>query len=242
MSFKTKTAALIVIGNEILTGRTQDKNVNYIAKQLFINGILLNYVCIIPDKKDIIIDSIKFMKNNYDFIITTGGIGPTHDDITSESIAKALDLNLEINNLALRELEKYYQKTKLPLNEYRKKMAFMPVGSKIIKNKISGAPGYFIENIYVFPGIPKLVLKMFKQFLNLTKSKSKFYKKSLITYKFESEIVDILQQAEIKFKIKVGSYPKIDEDNRYVEIVLVSINREKILKAANYIKKNLLNV
>ena len=154
---KIKTASLVIIGNEILSGRTQDKNINYIAKELFKSGIALQYVCVIPDIQKKIINTVRNLKKSYDFIITTGGIGPTHDDITAESISIAVKKKYSLNKGALKELKKYYKKVKSELTDARKKMAYMPVGSRLIKNSVSGAPGFMIENIFVFAGIPSIV-------------------------------------------------------------------------------------
>ena len=163
-SKKFKNAALLIICNEILSGRTQDKNINYLAKQLFSHGVSLEEVRIIPDVKPTIIKTVKSLKSNFNYIISTGGIGATHDDITAESISTALKKNYCLNKKALKELEKYY-KNKSDLTDARKKMAYMPKGSKIILNKVSGAPGFQIENIYVFAGIPIIVEAMMKEFL-----------------------------------------------------------------------------
>ena len=142
---KINSACLVIIGNEILSGRTQDKNINHIAKELFICGISLQLVVVIPDQKKIIISQIRKLKNQYDFIITTGGIGPTHDDITSESISLAVKKKYKLHNGAYKELKKYYRKIKSELTDARMKMAYMPEGSKLILNKVSGAPGFKIE-------------------------------------------------------------------------------------------------
>ena len=186
-SKKFKNAALLIIGNEILSGRTQDKNINYLAKQLFSHGISLEEVRVIPDVKSTIIKTVKSLKNNFNYIISTGGIGATHDDITAESISEALKKDYCPNKKALKELEKYY-KNKSDLTDARKKMAYMPKGSKIILNKVSGAPGFQIENIYVFAGIPIIVEAMMKEFLKNIKSNTKIYSKSIKTKFFERMI------------------------------------------------------
>ena len=128
-----KNACLVVIGNEILTGRTQDKNINHIAKELFKVGILLNYVCVIPDIQKTIVKEIRRLKKDFDYVITTGGIGPTHDDITAVSISIAVEREYKLHQGAFKELIKYYKKIKSELTDARKKMAYMPSGSKLIK-------------------------------------------------------------------------------------------------------------
>lgn len=238
-SKKFKNAALLIIGNEILSGRTQDKNINYLAKQLFSHGISLEEVRVIPDVKSTIINTVKSLKNNFNYIISTGGIGATHDDITAESISAALKKDYCLNKKALKELEKYY-KNKSDLTDARKKMAYMPKGSKIILNKVSGAPGFQIENIYVFAGIPIIVEAMMKEFLKNIKSNTKIYSRSIKTKFFESMIAQKLENTEIEFTdVRVGSYPIFDGKFRGVEIVMNSYSKKNIDLAFKYLKKEL---
>ncbi len=234
---KIKSASLVIIGNEILTGRTQDKNINYIAKELFKNGILLKYVCVIPDKKEKIVKTVRKLKKAHTYVITTGGIGPTHDDITAESISVAVKKKYCLNIHALNELQKYYKKVNSELTEARKKMAYMPFGSKLIKNTVSGAPGFMIENIFVFAGIPSIAQAMTKEFLKIVKIKNKFYSSSIITELFESKIAHILEIAEKSFnEVSIGSYPIFDKKPKGVEVVISSMtNRPNAIKARKYI-------
>ncbi|MFL2533909.1 MAG: competence/damage-inducible protein A [Alphaproteobacteria bacterium] len=238
---KIKTASLVIIGNEILSGRTQDKNINYIAKELFKSGISLQYVCVIPDVQKKIINTVRNLKKSYDFIITTGGIGPTHDDITAESISIAVNKKYALNKGALKELKKYYIKVKSELTDARKKMAYMPVGSRLIKNLVSGAPGFMIENIFVFAGVPSIVEAMTKEFLKIIKVKNKFYSSSIVTKLFESKIAHILEEAEKTFdEVSIGSYPIFDGKPRGVEVIISSMtNRTNALKARKYILREI---
>ena len=238
---KIKTASLVIIGNEILSGRTQDKNINYIAKELFKSGISLQYVCVIPDVQKKIINTVRNLKKSYDFIITTGGIGPTHDDITAESISMAVKKKYSLNKGALEELKKYYKKVKSELTDARKKMAYMPVGSRLIKNSVSGAPGFMIENIFVFAGVPSIVEAMTKEFLKIIKVKNKFYSSSIVTKLFESKIAHILEEAEKTFnEVSIGSYPIFDGKPRGVEVIISSMtNRTNALKARKYILREI---
>ncbi len=241
MKNKIKNASLIIIGNEILTGRTQDKNINYIAKVLFKNGISLEYVCVIPDNKRIIIREITRLKKKYNFIITTGGIGPTHDDITAESISLALNKSYLLHQGAYKELEKYYKKVKSELTDARKKMAYMPKGSKLIKNSLSGAPGFKIENIFVFAGIPSIVEVMTKEFLKIINVKNKFYSTSIFTKLFESKISHILKKAEMSYEdVSIGSYPIFDGKPKGVEVVINSMsNKKNVINARKYIQREI---
>ena len=233
MKNKIKNASLVIIGNEILSGRTQDKNINHIAKALFKNGISLQYVCVIPDDRKIIIKEIRRIKKKYNFIITTGGIGPTHDDITAESISLAVKKPYILHKAAYQDLVTYYKKVKSELTDARKKMAYMPSGSKLIKNSVSGAPGFQIENIFVFAGIPLIVEAMTKEFLKIVKIKNKFYSTSIITKLFESKIAHVLENTEKNFKdISIGSYPIFDGKPKGVEIVINSRRDKKIVMSA----------
>ncbi len=238
---KIKTASLVIIGNEILSGRTQDKNINYIAKELFKSGISLKFICVIPDLQKQIIKTIKNLKKSYDFILTTGGIGPTHDDITAESISIALKKKYLLHKGAHKELKKYYKKVNSELTQSRMKMAYMPVGSKLIKNSVSGAPGFNIENIYVFAGIPSIVKAMMKEFLKMIKVKNKFYSSSIVTKLFESKIAHILERAEKSFKdVSIGSYPIFDGKPKGVEVVISSMtNKNNAMSARKYILREI---
>ena len=141
------TAGVIVIGDEILSGRTQDTNSNYIAKKLLEAGIKLEEVIVIQDEKKTIIENVLKYSSKYSYVFTTGGIGPTHDDITSESISEAFNLQYETNKMAFEILENYYPKGEF--NESRQRMAKIPFGSELILNPMTAAPGFIVKNIYV---------------------------------------------------------------------------------------------
>ena len=156
---KKVNAAILIIGNEILSGRTQDKNVGFISNWLNSKcGISVSEVRIIPDVEKTIIENVKLLSKKFNYVFTTGGIGPTHDDITSQSIAKAFKLKYDFNKEAFRILEKYYSKKKF--NDGRKKMAKMPKGAKLIYNPSSAAPGFMIRNVLSLPGVPSILNSM----------------------------------------------------------------------------------
>ena len=154
------SAAILVIGDEILSGRTQDTNSNYIAKELEMMGITTSEIRVIPDEKSIIIFSVNELRNKNNYLFTTGGIGPTHDDITADSIAEAFGVDLEVNSEAYDILKKYYKAIGSEFNEVRQRMARIPIGATLIKNPISAAPGFKIDNVFVFAGIPKIMKSM----------------------------------------------------------------------------------
>ena len=200
------TAGIIVIGDEILSGRTQDSNSNFIAKNLLKEGIKLEEVVVIKDDKKTIIDKVINYSQKYSYVFTTGGIGPTHDDITSESISEAFNLEYEVNKDAFKILDNYYPKGEF--NESRQRMAMMPNGSELILNPMTAAPGFNIKNVYVLPGVPEIMQIMF---LELIKKLKKGKPKLVITINtnlYESKIAFFLKDIQNKYKdSSIGSYP-----------------------------------
>ena len=200
------TAGIIVIGDEILSGRTQDSNSNFIAKNLFKEGIKLEEVVVIKDDKKTIIDTVINYSQKYSYVFTTGGIGPTHDDITSESISEAFNLEYQVNKDAFKILDNYYPKGEF--NESRQRMAMMPNGSELILNPMTAAPGFNIKNVYVLPGVPEIMQIMF---LELIKKLKKGKPKLVITINtnlYESKIAFFLKDIQNKYKdSSIGSYP-----------------------------------
>ena len=200
------SAGILIIGDEILSGRTQDTNANFIAKNLVSSGIKLEEIRVIQDNKKIIIDSAKLFSKKYNYVFTTGGIGPTHDDITSESLADAFDKKYEINSEAFNILEKYYPKGEF--NVSRQKMAKMPSDVELIYNPMTAAPGFELNNVFVLPGVPKIMEQMFVTVLkNLTKGKPK----KIITINtnlYESKIAPFLKDIQEQYQeCAIGSYP-----------------------------------
>ena len=200
------TAGIIVIGDEILSGRTQDSNSNFIAKNLLKEGIKLEEVVVIKDDKKTIIDRVINYSQKYSYVFTTGGIGPTHDDITSESISEAFNLEYQVNKDAFKILDNYYPKGEF--NESRQRMAMMPNGSELILNPMTAAPGFNIKNVYVLPGVPEIMQIMF---LELIKKLKKGKPKLVITINtnlYESKIAFFLKDIQNKYKdSSIGSYP-----------------------------------
>tara|TARA_B100001063_G_C16711430_1_gene528240 strand:- start:207 stop:965 length:759 start_codon:yes stop_codon:yes gene_type:complete len=222
-------ASILVIGNEILSGRTQDLNVAFIAKWLNLKcGISVNEVRFIPDLENIIIKNILELSKKFNYVFTTGGIGPTHDDITAKSISKAFKVKYEYHKEAFSILEKYYGKIKF--NDGRKKMAKMPKGSSLILNPSSAAPGFKIRNVLSLPGVPSILQSMLdncKQYLN----KGEVTHSTSINLKtVESNIAKSLGQIQKKYNkyIDIGSYPFFRLGVVGVSIVMRSSNKSKI--------------
>jgi len=200
------SAGIIVIGDEILSGRTKDTNSNFIANHLIKSGIKLSEIRIIEDKEVIIIDTVLQFNKKYNYVFTTGGIGPTHDDITSESIAKAFNKKYELHSEAFNILKKYYPEGEF--NEGRQRMAKMPSGVDLIYNPLTVAPGFKIENVFVLPGVPEIMQKMFLQILKNLKKGSPIKTLTINTNLYESTIALFLDDIQKKYsKCSIGSYP-----------------------------------
>ena len=221
-------AAIIIIGNEILSGRTQDINVSFLSKWLNEMGIKVEEVRIIEDKEKSIIDCIKEIKNKYKYIFTTGGIGPTHDDITSKSIAKAFKLSYGYHKEAYDILEKYYKPGKF--NEGRKKMAKLPGKSSLIYNPSSGAPGFIVQNVFCLPGVPSILKSMVYGIKNKIIGGKKILSKSINIRTVESEIAKGLERIQNMFekKVEIGSYPFFKLGKLGVSIVIRSKEKKQI--------------
>ncbi len=223
------TAGIIVIGDEILSGRTQDSNSNFIAKNLIKEGIKLEEVVVIKDEKKTIIDKVVNYSNKYSYVFTTGGIGPTHDDITSESISEAFNLEYLTHKEAFKILDKYYAKG--DFNESRQRMAKMPIGSELILNPMTAAPGFKIKNVYVLPGVPEIMQIMFLELIKRIKKGKPKLVKTINTDLYESKIAIHLKKIQEKYNdSSIGSYPyfNLSAKTGGVNIVVSSWNMSSL--------------
>ena len=205
---KKVNAAILIIGNEILSGRTQDRNISFISNWLNSNcGISVNEVRIIPDVEKKIIESVKVLSKKFNYVFTTGGIGPTHDDITAQSISKAFRLKYGYHKEAYKILENYYGQSKF--NDGRKKMAKMPFGSKLIYNPSSAAPGFITKNVLSLPGVPSILKSMIDNCKKYLMKGSMVHSKTLNLFTVESNISKQLGFIQKKYKkfVDIGSYP-----------------------------------
>ena len=226
---KEFTSAILIIGNEILSGRTVDKNTSFIAKWLGDLGISVEEVRVIPDKENIIVNSVNELRKKYQYVFTTGGIGPTHDDITSESIAKAFGKKYDYNKEAYSILEKYYENS--DFNEGRKKMARMPEGANLIYNKQGSAPAFYIDNVFVLPGIPSYVELMLPPLKDLLVKGKKIISISCDAKVRESTIAVDLSEIQDRYPdIDIGSYPYSKEGGFGTVLVMRSTDENNILK------------
>ena len=207
------TAAIVVIGNEILSGRTIDKNISHIANRLKQQGIQLSHVRIIADIEQEIIDNVLELSQKYDHVMTTGGIGPTHDDITSESLAKAFNEPYEIHAQAYDILDQYYQSRDAEFNEGRVRMAKMPRNVTLIENPLTAAPGFTIRNVHVLPGVPKIMQQMLEILLKRLGHGPIKHEETIESPFPESEIALFLSEMQAKYSdIDIGSYPHFSEN------------------------------
>ena len=245
---KTKekvNAAIVIIGNEILSGRTQDVNVVTISKWVNELGVKLEEVRVIPDIENSIIKTVSELKKKFNYVFTTGGIGPTHDDITSKSISKAFNLSYGYHKEAYAILEKYYGKAKF--NVGRKKMAMMPIKASLILNPSSGAPGFIVDNVYCLPGVPAILKSMLGGLKNKIKGGKKIFTKTISVQTVESEIAKPLEEVQQKFKrVDIGSYPFFRLGKIGVSMVIRSSDKKKIddccKEIVSFLKKKKINM
>ena len=228
MNKNTKVnAAILIIGNEILSGRTQDTNTTTLATWLNSIGVKVNEVRIIPDIEKIIIDTLNLLRSNYNYVFTTGGIGPTHDDITAESVSKAFELKYEIHKEAFKILEAYYKPGEF--NEGRQKMIWMPENANLILNPTSGAPGFNIENVFCLPGVPSILKSMLGGLTNSIVGGDPILSLTISLRTVESEIADSLTKVQNNNKeVEIGSYPFFQAGKLGVSIVVRSEDKYKI--------------
>jgi molybdenum cofactor synthesis domain-containing protein len=224
-------AAILIIGNEILSGRTQDVNIRFIAERLALRGIPVAEVRIVRDEEAAVVSAVRALSETCDYVFSTGGIGPTHDDITAECMAKAFNTPLELNKEAERRLGEYYAAKFIGLSEGRLRMARIPVGATLIDNPVSSAPGFKIKNVFVMAGVPSIMQAMFIGIEPQLARGLPMFSNTITGALRESEIA--LEMEEIQKQhpdVEIGSYPQMGSEPS-VSLVLRSVD-EKKLKAA----------
>ena len=224
---KKVNAAILIIGNEILSGRTQDTNTSTIALWLNSLGVKVQEVRVIPDVEETIVKIVNLLRKNNDYVFTTGGIGPTHDDITAQSISKAFDLKYEIHEEAYKILEAYYKPGEF--NEGRQKMVWMPENANLILNPTSGAPGFSVENVFCLPGVPSILKSMLGSLTNSIVGGKTILSLTISLRTVESEIANSLTKVQNKNQdVEIGSYPFFQAGKLGVSIVIRSEDQSKI--------------
>ncbi len=202
------TAAMLVIGDEILSGRTRDSNMHYLAGELTKNGIDLKQVRVVSDDRDAIIDATRALSESHDVVFTSGGIGPTHDDITAECIAAAFGVTIDVRDDARKILEDHYEKSGLELNAPRLRMARIPEGASLIDNPVSRAPGFTLGNVHVMAGVPQVFQAMVASVLPTLTGGAPLLSQSLQVFRGEGDIAETLSEfAERYSDLSIGCYP-----------------------------------
>ncbi len=234
---KEVTACLIIIGNEILSGRTKDKNLAYLAGRLNEWGIRLREVRVIPDIEETIAATVNACRPAYDYIFTTGGIGPTHDDITAESVAKAFGVPLIRNKEAVAILEARTRAVGFELNEARLRMANTPEGATLIENPVSGAPGFQIGNVYVMAGVPSIMQAMLDGLRHRLVGGKPMLSLTVGAYLPEGEIAGGLGEIQGRFPdLDIGSYPFYVEGKYGASLVMRGTDRARLELAAEELR------
>lgn len=226
------TAAVMIIGNEILSGRTQDTNTSWLGHELNLRGIQVREARVVPDDQDEIIQALNALRQKYTYVFTTGGIGPTHDDITAAAVAAAFNVPLPENTEARKRLEEYYADPS-KLNEARLKMARIPEGAGLIDNPITAAPGFIMENVYVMAGIPSIMKAMFEGFVDTLEGGSTVHSLSIKCKAGEGDLAAPLSDLQTKYPmVDIGSYPsQKDNQSWYVQIVLRHTDQDILQRA-----------
>ena len=238
MNKPNPTAAFLVIGDEILSGRTKDANINFLATELVAIGIDLKEVRIVPDEKLSIVANLNHFRNNLDLVFTSGGIGPTHDDLTAEAVAEAFGLQLEINQKAKEIIQSRAQNQGLEFNEARMRMARIPPGAKLIDNPVSGAPGFVIENVYVLAGVPRIFRAMVGNVIKELPHGKKLLSKTVKVHQPEGEIAGKLSIiASENPEVSIGSYPFFEEGKLGANVVVRGKNIDLVNSVETTLKK-----
>ena len=230
---KNPTAAIIVIADEILSGRTKDKNIGWLAEKLSAQGIQLVEARVIADNRQVIIDTVKTLSAAYDLVFTSGGIGPTHDDITTEAVAAAFDVPVIRHPEAERRLIAHYENTDLEFNEARQKMADIPATATLIDNPLSAAPGFILGNVHVLPGVPTILQAMFEGVLSALPGGVVMTRITVQCGTGEGNIAAIMTNVQSRYEgVSIGSYPWFKPGQFGTAVVVSGLDQMKTKSAA----------
>jgi molybdenum cofactor synthesis domain-containing protein len=238
------TAAVLVIGDEILSGRTKDKNIGFIAEYVTALGIDLKEVRVVPDDEAEIVAALNAMRTRYTYVFTTGGIGPTHDDITADCVAKAFGVPIEIHPEAMRIISERATKMNTEMNEARMRMARIPRGAKLVTNKVSGAPGFWIGNVIVMAGVPAIMQAMLDAVAPELKTGVKMLSETIRADAREGDVgTELGAIAKANPEVSIGSYPFFDEKlGPNTNIVVRARDPQKLAAAKAAVEAMLVNV
>lgn len=228
-SEKIWTAGLVVIGDEILSGRTHDKNIAQVASWLQVQGIRLAEVRIVPDVEERIVEAVNTLRAQNDYLFTTGGIGPTHDDITVDAVAAALGIGVVIHPEARAMLERYYGGRKMELTEARLRMARVPEGAELIPNRMSGAPGIRLGNLFLMAGVPHITAGMLDALTGTLEGGAPLLSETIGCWTAESEVAAVLREVEQAHEnCQIGSYPFFRDGRVGANFVIRSTEAETL--------------
>ena len=231
---KIVTAALLVIGDEILSGRTKDKNIGYIADYLTAIGIQLSEVRIVADVEERIVAAVNALRKTHDYVFTTGGIGPTHDDITADAVAKAFGVSIDVDPRAVAVMETRYGPGEF--TPARKRMARIPEGGELVANSVSAAPGFMIGNVIVMAGVPRIMQVMLDDVAPRLRTGAKMLSRTVRVERPEGAVAPGLGRVQEAYPdVQMGSYPFYEKDTFGTQLVLRSINESDLADALSAI-------
>ena len=239
MADQSPTAAVLLIGDEILSGRTKDKNLGFIADYLTVLGIDLKEARVVPDIEDEIVQAVNALRRRYTYVFTTGGIGPTHDDITADAVAKAFDVEIDHHPQAVEILLAHFKQIGREPNEARLRMARTPKGATLIANPVSKAPGFSLGNVHVMAGVPSIMQAMLDVLAQKLPTGRKMMSRSLPAGMGEGKIATRLGEIQAAYpEVSVGSYPTFDPATGFTTTIVVrSRDEEKLTGAETAVAK-----
>jgi molybdenum cofactor synthesis domain-containing protein len=234
------TAALCVIGDEILSGRTKDLNIGYVADHLTAIGIQLKEVRIVADEEAEIIAAVNALRARYTYLFTTGGIGPTHDDITADAVAKAFGVGIDVDERALAPMKAYFERRGVELTPARLRMARIPFGAELVENSVSIAPGFMLGNVVVMAGIPRIMQVMLQAATRFLKTGKKMLSSALDLHRPEGEIAGMFSDLQQRYPdVPMGSYPFMRDGKPGTQLVLRSTDAARLAEAEAELKVQL---
>ena len=234
------TAALLVIGDEILSGRTKDKNIGTVADHLTAIGIRLKEVRIVPDEEPEIVVAVNALRARYDYVFTTGGIGPTHDDITADAIAKAFGVGIDVDERALAPMRAYFERRGVELTPARLRMARIPFGAELVENSVSIAPGFMLGNVIVMAGVPQIMEVMLQAATRFLRTGKKMLSSAIDLHRPEGEIAEMFAALQKRFPdVPMGSYPFQRDGKPGTQLVLRALDPDRLAAAERELKAEL---
>lgn len=238
------TAGVLVIGDEILSGRTKDKNIGYIAEYLTALGIDLMEVRVVGDEESAVIDALNALRHRYTYVFTTGGIGPTHDDITADCVAKAFGVSIDVDPRALAIMQERLASTGTEMNDARLRMTRIPKGADLVLNKVSGAPGMWIGNVIVMAGVPSIMQAMLDEVAPKLKTGVRMLAETIRADAREGDIgTELGEIAKANPLVAIGSYPFFDpQRGANTNVVLRARDAEKLALAKAAVEEMLQRV